>query len=715
MSGSRPTLSPQHVFALAALAFTVLAAAVGLVASDPTLLGIAFAGLLLSAAAWQSAGISSFLRIFAGIFAVEYVVFGLAFLAVRAGYWPESLGEIAAPPSLPITMAVFGIIVWAISRVPTVRAVMRIADLYFDTAVVGTARIWPIGTVRARERRLATLAIVLLVLINQIQVGFSIRLSFFSRDWFNAIQDKNEPLFWSLLLTVWLPVVLIWIASQLIEYLIQSGLSIRWRQWLTEYYVRSWQHDGVHYRMSLAGDRADNPDQRIADDIRLFIGGNRNAPFGIYDISITLLATMSSLVSYSVILWTISSNFPIPGTEIVIPGLLFWVALLYAGVGTLFTHLIGRALVGLNFAQQRYEADFRFSLARLREYAEQIALLKGENAEQENAMGRFGSVMANFWNIVNIRKRLLAFVNFYGQFSPIIPYMVVAPFYFAGKAPLGVMSQTAGAFGNVDSALNFFVNYYVNLAEFRAIVDRLVSFDSSLHRARSLGRTPPRIEIGDGAGRSVGLDDLTLALPDGRTIVQADGLRLDPGTTTLITGPSGSGKSTLMRAIAGIWPYGKGRISVPAGASVMLLPQRPYIPIGTLRAAVTYPALTGSFGDEAIRQALTAARLPALVDRLDEEENWNARLSGGEQQRVALARALLAKPDWLFLDEATAALDEISEKALYEVLAKRLPDTTVVSIGHRSTLLDLHHHHVEMQPQAGDVFAPVATDVRQEA
>jgi putative ATP-binding cassette transporter len=693
------TVTLQHVFAIAILAFALLAGAFGAVQGDKTMLGIALAGLLWAAAAWMSARISTFLRIFSGIFSVEYVVFGAVVLATRAGLWPESLAELSPPSSLPITVAVFGIIVWAISYVPVIRTIMGIADLYFDTREVGMVHIWPLRPMRVHESRMATLAVVTLVLINQAQVGISVRLSFFNRDWFNAIQDKNQELFWSLLFTVFLFWAAIYIASAIVEYVIQSGLTIRWRQWLTDHYVGDWLRDGTHYRMTLSGGNADNPDQRIAVDIASFIEST-------YGFSIRLLATVSSLVSFSIILWTISAAFTLPGTDIVIPGLLFWVALIYAGLGTLVTHWIGHRLVPLNFQQQRYEADFRFSLARLREYAEQVALLEGEKAERQLVMGRFGWVIGNFWQIVNLRKRLMAFTASYGQISPIIPYVIVAPFYFAGKVQLGTMSQTAGAFSNVEGALNFFVSYYVSLAEYRAVVDRLSTFDGAIRRARGLGRTPPMIGIEQAKGPDVHIDDLTLKLPDGRTIMQDVDLDLKAGTTTLVTGPSGSGKSTLLRALSGIWPYGEGKVQVPQGASVMLLPQRPYIPMGTLRSAVTYPSVGGSFSDAAIREALVAAHLPALVDRLDEEENWNARLSGGEQQRVALARAFLAKPDWLFLDEATAALDEATERALYESMPQQLPATTIVSIGHRSTLHALHQRRVEMRPVPDGTFTP---------
>ncbi len=376
-----------------------------------------------------------------------------------------------------------------------------------------------------RESRLATIALVSLVLINQLQVAINVRLSFFNRDWFNAIQEKNAEQFWTLLFTVFLFWAAIYIVIAILEYVIQSGLTIRWRQWLTDNYVSEWLGEGTHYRMALSGDAADNPDQRIAVDIDRFIDQT-------YGFSITLIATVSSLVSFSIILWTISASFTIPGTELVIPGLLFWVALVYAGVGTLITHLIGRALVPLNFAQQRYEADFRFSLARLREYAEQVALLEGETAERQIVMGRFGNVIHNFWSIVNLRKRLMAFTASYGQISPIIPYVIAAPFYFLGKVQLGVLTQTAGAFGRVEGALTFFINYYVTLADYKAVIDRLTTFGNSIHRAQSLGRKPPHIDLAKHAGQDVRLDGLDLRLPTGRTIVTVPGLAFHPGESS---------------------------------------------------------------------------------------------------------------------------------------------------------------------------------------
>lgn len=691
-----------RILAILAAAFALTAFVAGQVSTIPEGMGLAGTGLVLAAAIWQARTISSFLRIFLTLFTVEYAVFGAAVLASGVGWWPSALAGFLPPSSLPVTVGIFGILVVGVSYIPVIRTITGIADRYFDADTATTARVGSFFRWTGSERRLAKAAVVFLILINQAQVAMTVRLNFFNRDWFNAIQAKDETAFWSLLFTVFLFWAFVLIASSVIEYLVQSALLIRWRRWLTSQYVGDWLGDSTHYRMALRGAAADNPDQRIAEDIKQFTDTT-------YAFSIQLLSQISTLVSFSIILWGISSDFALPGTNLVVPGLLFWVALVYAVFGTGITHLIGRPLIPLFFNQQRYEADFRFSLARLREYAEQVALLEGEPTERRLLMGRFGTVVDNFWRIVNRRKLLMIFTSFYGQVSVVIPYVVAAPFYFLGKVQLGTLTQTAGAFARVEAALSFFVDRYVSLADYKAVVDRLSTFDDAIAAGRTLGRET-RIRLAAHGGDAVEVHDLALALPDGRRIVSADGLAFRRGESALLTGPSGSGKSTLFRAVAGIWPFGEGRILTPAGTSMMLLPQRPYIPIGTLSNAVVYPSSDGSYDRSSIEEALRAAGLSAFVDRLDEERFWAQTLSIGEQQRLAIARALLAKPDWLFLDEATAALDEPTEEAIYRMLAARLPNTTVVSIGHRSTLAAFHERRIDMRPAADGTFTP--TDAR---
>jgi putative ATP-binding cassette transporter len=368
--------------------------------------------------------------------------------------------------------------------------------------------------------------------------------------------------------------------------------------------------------------------------------------------------------------------------------------------------LIGKPLVQLEFRQGRYEADFRFTLARLREYSEQVALLRGENAERRILGSRFGSIVSNFYAIVSRTVKLLTFTTTYFQTNVVIPYIIVAPYFFLGRITLGQMTQTAGAFNRVESALTFFIARYQSLASYKAVVERLTTFRAAIDEVRELGAKPPRIEHTEHSGRDLELRHLALSLPDGREIVRADQLTIEAGTTTLVSGPSGSGKSTMFRAISGIWPYGRGTIDHPANATFMLLPQRPYVPSGTLKTAIAYPSVASAYSDKAVREALGLARLAALACEVDSEDNWPQRLSGGEQQRLAIARAILDKPDWLFLDEATSALDETLETELYRMLSEVLPNTTIVSIGHRSTLIALHEWHIEMKPGQGGVFEP---------
>lgn len=681
--------------------FAILLFALAWKNSDAETFGLAIVGVLFAAATWRSAGRSHFLNIFIAIFGTEFVVSGMMLALASEGIWPASLESLLPPDSLPMTVGVFGIIVHAISYVKGIADMMRIADRYFNADARITIRPWPLAALTIREALIARIFVSALVLINQAQVGISVRLSFFNRDWFNAVQEKDSAKFWSLLYTVFLFWAVIYITSAVIEYVLQSRLMINWRRWLTAHYISDWLDEGSHYRMALVGNPADNPDQRIADDVDMFISRT-------YSFSISLLSSTSSLVSFSIILWTISANFTIPGTELAIPGFLFWVACLYSGIGTLVTHLIGRRLIGLYFNQQKFEANFRFSLARLREYAEQIALLKGEPTERSLLMGRFGDVIDNFLSIVSLRKVLMAFTAFYGQISPFIPYIVAAPFYFIGKIQLGVLTQTASAFGRVEGSLSYFIDAYASVADYLAIVGRLKSFDMSIATARRHSRTHGLAEGGIerrvGNGPDFQVDHLALAVPQGGVIANAT-LTVRPGEHVLITGPSGSGKSTLMRALSGVWPYGSGVVTIPDAAHVMLLPQKPYVPQGTLRDAITYPALGGTFSDADLMAVLKQVGLERLAPALDETENWTQRLSGGEQQRLSMARALLARPDFLFLDEATSAMDEDSEAKLYAVVKSALPNTTLLSIGHRSTLRAMHDRVIAMEPRAEGGFS----------
>ncbi|CCD85023.1 putative ABC transporter (fused ATP-binding and permease components) [Bradyrhizobium sp. ORS 285] len=564
----------------------------------------------------------------------------------------------------------------------TLAIVWRIAIPYFRSEDKVAGRIL-LAAVIAIE--LALVAID--VLVNQWQNRF-----------YNALQEYNWNSFiWEI--GVFAVLATTFIVLAIYQLYLNQWLQIRWRRWLTETYMRHWLSNANHYRMQLKGDAADNPDQRIADDVKQFVEQT------LY-ITVNLLSSVVTLASFVVILWGLSEAAPLTlfGMEYNIPGYLVWAALIYAIAGTALTHWIGSPLVNLNFEQQRFEADFRFNLVRVRENSEQIALLRGESAEHDLLSNRYGRVVQNWYQIMTRTKRLTAVTSGYSQVATIFPYVIVAPAYFAKKVQLGGMMQTASAFSSVQRALSFFVNTYRTLADWRSTVARLDGFEMSIASAVTLSGEPQTIDVVSHAGDSIELAQLLLKLPNGLPLIAADGFSFKSNQSMLLTGPSGAGKSTLFRAIAGVWPFGSGAISVPGHAKLMMLPQRPYFPIGALQTAVVYPAAPDAFSPEQVKDALVAVGLPLLAERLDEEAHWNRMLSLGEQQRLGIARALLHQPQFLFLDEATASLDEPSEARLYRAIAERLPQTTVVSIGHRSTLHDFHDRKVELV-RDGDRFS----------
>ncbi len=549
------------------------------------------------------------------------------------------------------------------------------------------------------EDRLAGRILLAAVIATELSlVAINVMLNQWNNRFYNALQDHNWDAFVSELL-FFCGLAAAYILLAVYQVYLNQWLQIRWRQWMTKSYLGNWLDGANHYRMQLLGDAADNPDQRIAEDIQMFV--ERTLTIGI-----GLLSALVTLASFVIILWTLSVAAPLHlfGAEWNIPGYLVWAALFYALVGTYFTHLIGWPLVNLNFNQQKFEADFRFNLVRVRENSEQIALLKGETAETGRLLDRFGRVVANWLLIMKRTKKLTFFTAAYAQVSIVFPYVVVSPAYFAGKMQLGGLMQTASAFNSVQNSLSFFINVYRSLAEWRSVIQRLEGFGLAVAAARAATHTQPAIEVQSMGDSAVELDHITVTLPTGAPLVTSDNVKMPRGQPALVTGPSGSGKSTLFRAIAGIWPFGKGRVVVPKDARLMMLPQRPYFPVGSLAAAVTYPAEEGHFDRERLAEAISAVGLPALAPRLGEEAHWNRMLSLGEQQRLGIARALLQKPDFLFLDEATASLDEPSEAALYRLLQERLPDATVVSIGHRSTLAAFHRRRLALE-RDGDHFS----------
>ncbi len=510
---------------------------------------------------------------------------------------------------------------------------------------------------------------------------------------YNAIQEKDYAEFkYQLLIFCGIAVGAIIVAVY--QVYLKQWLILRWRRWLTQRYISHWLEDDTFYRLRLQGDQADNPDQRIADDVRLFVSQTITLGVG-------LLGTIVSLISFSVILWGLSGSYDLKlfGTDLVIPGYLFWAALIYAAFGTLVAHLIGRRLVGLNFDQQRYEADFRLDLVRVRENSEQVALLRGAPQEERRLEGRFARIWSNFFDLMRLQKRLTWFSSGYEQVSTIFPYVVVSPAYFSGAILLGPLMQTASAFSSVQTAFSFFISSYTELAAWAAVVNRLTGFERAMEAAKAGAAAPALVEARS-ASTPLVLSDIEVRLPDGQALLGVDRLALAPGEKVLIMGPSGSGKSTLFRAIAGIWPFAQGEIGRAGDGAVMILPQRPYVPVGRLDAALSYPDAPGTHAAADLARVLGAVGLEGLIPRLEESALWPDVLSVGEQQRLSFARALLTRPQVLLLDEATAALDEAGEARLYGLLATHLPGTSVLSIGHRTTLRDLHDRHVALEGDA---------------
>ena len=554
----------------------------------------------------------------------------------------------------------------------TLAIVWRIASPYFR----GEDR-WPGRILLAAVIGLELSVVALTVLLNT-----------WNNVFYNALQDRNWAVFVHQL-GYFCVLATFWVLVNVYQLYLNQWLQIRWRRWLTRVYLGHWLTDANHYRMQLLGDAADNPDQRIAEDVSQFI----TLTLGI---GLQLLNASVTVVSFTAILWALSAQAPLHlfGMTLSVPGYLLWAALIYAVVGTVFTHLIGRPLIALNFQQQRYEADFRFNLVRVRENSEQIALLEGEPAERDRLLMRFGNVVTNWLAIMSRQKKLTFFTASYNQAAVVFPFIMGSPAYFANLMQLGGLMQIANAFGRMQEALSVFIAVYRNIAEWSAVIERLNGFDQSVAAARAVAVTPPVIDLAAGETAAVSIKDLAVRLPNGVPLVNASDLSIGLGERVLVSGPSGAGKSTLFRALAGIWPFGAGTITVPKNARVMMLPQRPYFPIAPLAAAVAYPAEPGTFDSAKVAELVTAVGLPALAARIEEEAHWNRMLSLGEQQRLGIARALLHAPDYLFLDEATASLDEPSEAALYGLLQQRLPAATIVSIGHRATLAAFHRRRL---------------------
>ena len=561
----------------------------------------------------------------------------------------------------------------------------------------GTARkVWALTApyFRSEERWKARALLLAIVLLNLGAVYMLVLLNEWNRVFYDALEKRNQPVFWEQLLR-FTYLAFAYIIIAVYKFYLTQLLEVRWRAWMTAHYLARWLAGKAFYRMELArfsesGSAPDNPDQRIQEDLNLFTT---------YTVSLTmgLLNAVVTLASFVGILWGLSGGFTFSagGSTYEIYGFMVWAAVAYCIVGSLITHYIGRPQIPLNFQQQRLEADFRHHLVRVREYSEAIALDKGEQVERQHLGTRFSAVLANYLRLIKAQKNLIWFTNLFAQVASVFPMIVAAPRFFSGAIQLGELMQIASAFGRVQDALSWFVDNYSSLAAWRATTDRLTSFEDSLRSQSALQGAA----ISAGA-ESLGADELALGLPNGTQLMTGLSLRVKAGDSVLIKGPSGSGKSTLFRAFGGIWPFATGRVQLPD--DLMCIPQNPYFPDGRLRDAVAYPEPASRYTDEALRQALGDALLPQLAARLDDEDAWSQKLSGGERQRLAIARVLLKNPRWLLADEATSALDPKAEESLYQTLLARLKKVNgaIVSIGHRPALEAFHSRRWEIEPAA---------------
>ena len=516
---------------------------------------------------------------------------------------------------------------------------------------------------------------------------------------YNALQTKNAPAFWSSMFTYRIvhgfpylvpgfsEIAALAIIAAVYAFYLSQMLQIEWRRWLTTKFISDWLRDRAYYRISLearAGTPLDNPDQRIADDIRAFVGSNLT-------LGVNLLSNLVTLFSFVGILYLIGP--PLRIGSVVIHGYLVWAALIYSIAGTYFTQLIGRKLVPLTFQEQQVEADFRFNLIRIREHTEQIALYRGENEEAGGLAQRFHAIYVNWWKIMKRTKALNFFTIGFAQIAVVFPIAVAAPNYFSGIFTLGVMMQIVSIFGNVQSALSWFVTTYPDLVAWRATIQRLDGFERAV-RGAHFQEEPTPLTMTAG-GTSLRLEHLEVSMPDGDVFLEEPRLEIKAGEPMAITGASGVGKSTLLRVIAGIWPFMRGEIAKPDG-KLMFLPQHPYLPLGTLKRAAVYPLQEDDVPDKTVEAALEDVGLQTLVGHLGDVDNWTLRLSGGEQQRLALARVLIAAPDWVFMDESMSALEEDRIPSLFATLRKRLPRAQIISMTHQNTVVALHARQAEV-------------------
>lgn len=644
-------------------------------------------------AIFRSRSMSTFIKIPIVTFGIEAAGLSLYMLARAMGYLPAKLFEIEVPATVAMSFCLLVTVFVGIGFLPIMQRALEIADRYLT---MGTRLSWALPgglSLTVREGSLAIACVALLLLFEQGLVLLSLGLQFANSSFMDAVQALDAEVFWRSLLVevpIWSGLYLLGIIAR---FGMRSVFTARWRGELAKDYTRRWLETDAQYRVSLAGGDIDNPDQRIHEDVPRFIG-TADYGWGMLTLLTLITGNLSSLLSYAVVLWGLSDKITFLNDTIHVPGLLLWVTLAWSFFTSVLTFWVGKPMIPMLFNKQHYEADYRFSLARPREYGEQIALLQGGGTEARIVERRFSKVMSNVLALTRMGIFMDVLRHTLRAVETTIPYVFVGSLLLSKQMSWGSLTMVFAGFASVSSVFDTFSDNFAGLANFKAVVDRLTTFDNAL-TAASTGTGHDRRQVPATAGMT--LTEVSIALPDGATLYPPFSLELQAGENVLITGPSGTGKSTLFRVLAGIWPYWTGTALVPPDADILVLPQKVYLPSGNLMTAVSYPREAGCFTRDAIVSALTDVGLGHLADMLDQEENWSQKLSGGEQQRLAIARALLLAPSWLLLDEATAALDLDLERQIYETLKRRLPKTTLLSIGHRDSLRGYHSRllHVE--------------------
>lgn len=555
------------------------------------------------------------------------------------------------------------------------------------------ALIWLTAPDRGRARWL----IAGLLLLTAAQVGIQIRMNLWNRDFFNALENRDGAAFnWQIIIFLGLAALSMSVAVY--QLYVKQLIQLRWREWLTRHLLEMWLRDGRQYQMEMAGGGHDNPDQRIAEDVRMTTELAVEFMTG-------LLTAVLMLTAFVGILSTLSGplQFSLMGREIVIPGYMVFAAVLYALIGTTLTYLVGRPMVRLNTTRTNAEAEFRFSLIRTRESGEGIALVRGEADERRSLRDSFSRVAASVQDLMRSQRSLMWLTSAYGALAMIFPTIVASPGYFAGAITLGGLMQIGAAFGQVQVSLNWFVDNFPRLAEWRSGIARVAAFTDGVEQLDALvaDEAQPTISVKPGGRDLLSFHNLEVAFANGATVIAEASAEIHPGERVLLKGASGTGKSTLFRAIGGLWPWGAGEIVTPPAEDMMFMPQRPYLPLGSLLGALAYPSPPETFDAETAGAALEKVGLAALVPRLAEVERWDRVLSVGEQQRLAFARLLLHKPAWIFMDESTAALDEANQDGMMQLVLDELPDSALISIGHRPGLERFHTRSLTLQRAEG--------------